>query len=83
MPPEVAEGLTVLDVAPGWEDMATTITAGAAGHPWWPILVLAIAEADVPARKRRKASGEDGRRAGPSALAGQAHGERLRATGRP
>jgi hypothetical protein len=44
----VAEGLTVLDVAPSREAILAKITAVAAGQPWGPILVLAIDGADVP-----------------------------------
>ena len=47
---EVAEGLTVLDVTPSREEIATQIAAGAAGHPGRPILVLAMDGAAVPTR---------------------------------
>jgi hypothetical protein len=46
----LAEGLTVLDVAPSREEILAKIAAVAAGQPWRPILVLAIDGADVPTR---------------------------------
>jgi hypothetical protein len=46
----VAEGLTVLDVAPSRGEILGKITAVAMGQPWRPILVLAIDGADVPTR---------------------------------
>ena len=46
----VAEGLTVLDVAPSREEILTKIMTIAAGQPWRPILVLALDGADVPTR---------------------------------
>jgi hypothetical protein len=46
----VAQGLTVLDVAPGWEDIAARIAAVATGQTWRPILGLAIDGAEVPTR---------------------------------
>jgi hypothetical protein len=46
----VAAGLTVLDVAPSREDIATSIAAVAAGQTWRPIMVLAIDGAEVPTR---------------------------------
>jgi hypothetical protein len=46
----VAEGLTVLDVAPSREEIVAKIDAVATGQPWRPILVLAIDGADVPTR---------------------------------
>jgi len=46
----VAEGLTVLDVAPSREERLAKIAAEAAGQPWRPILVLAIDGAAVPTR---------------------------------
>jgi hypothetical protein len=46
----VAEGLTVLDVAPSREEIIALIAAVAAGQPWRPILALAIDGADVPTR---------------------------------
>ena len=47
---EVAEGWTVLDVAPSREEVVVKIAAVAMGQPWRPILVLAIDGADVPTR---------------------------------
>jgi hypothetical protein len=46
----VAEGVTVLDVAPSREAILAKSTAIAMGQPWRPILVLAIDGADVPTR---------------------------------
>jgi Uncharacterised protein family (UPF0236) len=46
----VAEGLTVLDVAPSRAEILAKITAVATGQPWRPILVLAIDGAEVPTR---------------------------------
>lgn len=46
----VAEGVTVLDVAPSQEAILAKISAVAEGQPWRPILVLAIDGADVPTR---------------------------------
>jgi len=46
----VAEGLTVLDVAPSQEEIDAKIVAVAKSQPWRPILVLAIDGADVPTR---------------------------------
>jgi Uncharacterised protein family (UPF0236) len=46
----VAEGLTVLDVAPSREEVVAKIVAVAEGRPWRPILVLAIDGAAVPTR---------------------------------
>jgi Uncharacterised protein family (UPF0236) len=46
----VAEGLTVLEVAPSREDLAARIAAVATGQTWRPILVLAIDGAAVPTR---------------------------------
>jgi hypothetical protein len=46
----VAEGLTVLDVAPSREDLAARIAAVATGQTWRPMLVLAIDGAAVPTR---------------------------------
>jgi hypothetical protein len=48
--PAVAEGLTVLDVAPSRKEIIAKIVAVAEGQPWRPILVLAIDGADVPTR---------------------------------
>jgi hypothetical protein len=46
----VAAGLTVVDVAPSREDIATSIAAVAVGQTWRPIMVLAIDGAEVPTR---------------------------------
>jgi hypothetical protein len=46
----VAEGVTVLDVAPSRAEILAKITAVATGQPWRPILVLAIDGAEVPTR---------------------------------
>ena len=46
----VAEGLTVLDVAPSRKEILAKIVAVAEGQPWRPILVLALDGADVPTR---------------------------------
>ena len=46
----VAEGLTVLDVAPSREEIVAKITAVAMGQPWRPIMVLAMDGAEVPTR---------------------------------
>ena len=48
--PGVAEGLTVLDVAPSREELAARIAAVATGQTWRPMLVLAIDGAAVPTR---------------------------------
>jgi hypothetical protein len=48
--PAVAAGVTVWDVAPSQEEILAKIAAVAAGQPWRPILVLAIAGAEVPTR---------------------------------
>lgn len=58
----VAEGLTVLDVAPSREAILAKITAVAAGQPWRPILVLAIDGADVPTRPETAKGRRSGRR---------------------
>ena len=55
---EVAEGLTVLDVAPSREE----IVAVAAGHTWRPILVLAIDGAEVPTRPETAQGRRHGRK---------------------
>lgn len=47
---EVAAGLTVLAGTPSREAIAAKIAAVAAGHPWRPILVLAMDGAEVPTR---------------------------------
>jgi hypothetical protein len=46
----VAEGLTVLDVAPSREELLAKVAAVAMGQPWRPILVRAIEGADGPPR---------------------------------
>jgi hypothetical protein len=46
----VAEGVTVLDVAPSREEILAKVAAVAMAQPWRPILVLAIDGADVPTR---------------------------------
>jgi hypothetical protein len=61
---EVAAGLTVLDVAPSREEIATKIAAVAAGHTWRPILVLAIDGADVPTRPETAKDRRQGRQKG-------------------
>jgi hypothetical protein len=58
----VAEGLTVLDVAPSREAILAKITAVAAGQPWRPILVLAIDGADVPTRPETAKGRRSGRK---------------------
>jgi hypothetical protein len=58
----VAEGLTVLDVAPNREAIRAKITAVAAGQPWRPILVLAIDGADVPTRPETAKGQRPGRK---------------------
>src|SRR5918999_514262 len=58
----VAEGLTVLDVAPSRAEILAKITAGAAGQPWRPILVLAIDGADVPTRPETAKGRRPGRK---------------------
>ena len=58
----VAEGLTVLDVAPCREEVVAKIAAVAAGQPWRPILVLAIDGADVPTRPETAKGRRPGRK---------------------
>ena len=58
----VAEGLTVLDVAPSREEILAKIAAVAAGQPWRPILVLAIDGADVPTRPETAKGRRPGRK---------------------
>jgi hypothetical protein len=58
----VAEGLTVLDVAPSREEILTKIAAVAAGQPWRPILVLAMDGADVPTRPETAKGRRPGRK---------------------
>jgi hypothetical protein len=59
---EVAEGLTVLDVAPSREEVVAKIAAVAMGQPWRPILVLAIDGADVPTRPETAKGRRPGRK---------------------
>ena len=59
---EVAEGLTVLDVAPSRAEVVAKIAAVAMGQPWRPILVLAIAGADVPTRPETAKGRRPGRK---------------------
>jgi hypothetical protein len=61
---EVAAGLTVLDVAPSREEMATKMAAVAAGHTWRPILVLAIDGAAGPTRPETAQDRRRGRQKG-------------------
>jgi len=58
----VAEGLTVLDVAPSREEILAKITAVAAGQPWRPVLVLALDGADVPTRPETAQGRRPGRK---------------------
>jgi hypothetical protein len=58
----VAEGLTVLDVAPGREEVLTKITAAGTGQPWRPIMVLAIDGAEVPTRPEAAKGRRPGRK---------------------
>jgi hypothetical protein len=58
----VAEGLTVLDVAPSREEILAKVAAVAMGQPWRPILVLAIDGADVPTRPETAKGRRPGRK---------------------
>jgi hypothetical protein len=58
----VAEGLTVLDVAPQREEIHATIATVATGQPWRPIMVLAIDGADVPTRPETAKGRRPGRK---------------------
>jgi hypothetical protein len=58
----VAGGLTVLEVAPSRAEILAKITAVATGHPWRPILVLAIDGADVPTRPETAKGRRPGRK---------------------
>jgi hypothetical protein len=58
----VAEGLTVLDVAPSREEVVAKIVAVAEGQPWRPIMVLAIDGADVPTRPETAQGRRPGRK---------------------
>jgi hypothetical protein len=59
---EVAEGVTVLDVAPSREEVVAKIAAVAISQPWRPILVLAIDGADVPTRPETAKGRRTGRK---------------------
>jgi hypothetical protein len=59
---EVAEGLTVLEVAPSREEIRAKIASVAEGQPWRPILVLAIDGADVPTRPETAKGRRSGRK---------------------
>jgi hypothetical protein len=69
----VAEGLTVLDVAPSREDLAARIAAVATGQTWRPKLVLALDGAAVPTRPATAQGRRPGRK--------QARAKRARWTG--
>jgi hypothetical protein len=58
----VAQGLTVLDVAPSREEIVAKIAAMAEGQPWRPILVLAIDGAAVPTRPETAKGRRPGRK---------------------
>jgi hypothetical protein len=58
----VAEGLTVLDVAPHREAMFAKIAMVATGQPWRPIMVLAIDGAEVPTRPETAKGRRPGRK---------------------
>lgn len=58
----VAKGVTVLDVAPSREAIMAKIAAVATGQPWRPILVLAIAGAEVPTRPETAKGRRPGRK---------------------
>jgi hypothetical protein len=58
----IAEGLTVLDVAPSREEVVAKIVAVAEGRPWRPILVLAVDGADVPTRPETAQGQQPGRK---------------------
>jgi hypothetical protein len=58
----VAEGLTVLDVAPSRQEIVAKIASVAMGQPWRPILVLAIDGADVPTRPEAAKGRRPGRK---------------------
>jgi hypothetical protein len=58
----VAEGLTVLAVAPSQEASVAKIAAVATGQPWRPILVLAIDGAEVPTRPATAKGRQQGRK---------------------
>jgi len=58
----VAEGLTVLDVAPHREAIFAKIAMVATGQPWRPIMVLAIDGAEVPTRPETAKGRRPGRK---------------------
>jgi hypothetical protein len=58
----VAEGLTVLDVAPHREEILATIAVVATGQPWRPLMVLAIDGAAVPTRPETAKGRRPGRK---------------------
>ena len=58
----VAEGLTVLDVAPSREAILAKIVDVTAGQPWRPILVLALDGAAVPTRPETAKGRRPGRK---------------------
>jgi hypothetical protein len=58
----VAEGLTVLDVAPHREEILAKIAMVATGQPWRPIMVLGIDGADVPTRPETAKGRRPGRK---------------------
>jgi hypothetical protein len=58
----LAEGLTVLEVAPSRAEILAKIAAVAAGQPWRPILVLAIDGAEVPTRPETAKGRRPGRK---------------------
>ena len=58
----VAEGVTVVDVAPSREEVLAKITAVATGQQWRPILVLAIDGAAVPTRPETAKGRRPGRK---------------------
>jgi hypothetical protein len=62
VPQAVAEGLTVLEVAPSREEILAKIAAVAAGRPWRPILVLASDGAEVPTRPETATGRRPGRK---------------------
>jgi hypothetical protein len=58
----LAEGMTVLDVAPSREEIVAKIATVVEGQPWRPILVLAIDGADVPTRPETAKGRRPGRK---------------------
>ena len=58
----MAEGLSVLDVAPAREEILAKIAAVAAGRRWRPIGVLAIDGADLPTRPEEAKGRRPGRK---------------------